>query len=123
MFKASYCGLMLLAIGLAGCQEMATEGMPPNQPIAGDKFAAIHTGMTFGEFEKPFGEGWMSHAMETDAKYWFFDDGRTVVVSADVWKSPQVPLKYHLIGAAPEARMAAMPILQPSTDIKLITPH
>ena len=122
MVKMNGLGVLLLA-ALAGCQDLGSEGMPPNQPIAGQRFSSIHTGMTYAEFERTFGDGWSSHSLGTDAKYWFFDDGRTLVVSADVWKSPDVPLKYHVIGTAPESRIATMPILPGPTDIDLNRPR
>ena len=103
---AALIGLALLA----GCADLADPGMPRNMPIAGDKFAGIRQGMTYAEFQQTFGDGWMSLASGTDAKYWFFDDGRTVIVPAEVWKTGG-PLKYRVIGLVVAAEPPRPPIL------------
>ena len=128
MRKVSALGSLLaavLAMALGGCAGLGGEGMPPNMPIAGGKFAGIRQGMPYAEFQKAFGDGWMSHDSQLAgtggaAKYWFFDDGRTIVVPAEVWQTG-APLKYKVVGLMPIVEKPAIPILKVKDDITVTT--
>ena len=113
--------LTIAIAALSGCQTTGSGGMPPNMPIAGHKFAALKTGMTYADFEKTFGDGWLSPSSGTEAKYWFFDDGRTVVVPPEVWKVPSQKLTYRILGIAPITPKTEIPILQSKETLPLTT--
>lgn len=129
MTKRSAIGGLVAAVvvtALGGCAGLDSEGMPPNMPIAGGKFGTIRQGMPYAEFQQAFGDGWVSHDSEgvgaggAQAKYWFFDDGRTVVVPAEVWQTG-APLKYKVIGLMPVVEKPVIPILKVKDDITVTT--
>ena len=111
--------LLALAIGaslLNGCASLGGEQLPPNQPVPAHKFSGVRPGMTYAQFEALLGPGWKSQSMGTNAKYWFLDDCRTVVVPETVWQVPSTPLTYRIIGMAQSAQtpsVVALPNQQP----------
>jgi len=91
-------------------------------PIAGHKLADLRKDMTYAQFQASFGDGWLSPSATSESKYWFFDDGRTLVVPPECWKVPTQPLQYHLIGLTAAAPQLTIPILaSPKEELKIST--